>query len=235
MLGAAPVRGMPVRVPCPVVILVGLTGGIGSGKSTVGELLVGHGAVLVDADAIVRELQGAGSPMLADLAERFGAELIGADGALDRQALANRVFGDPEELKALNKIVHPAVNAEMLRRVQAHAATDDIVVMDIPLLSEVHRAYLQSTLVVDVPVDVQVERLVRFRGFPEDDARARIARQVTREERLEHAGFVIDNGGAPEALAGQVELAWAWIASLPQLPADFDVTATAAQATQTPG
>jgi dephospho-CoA kinase len=216
------------------VILVGLTGGIGSGKSTVSELLIQLGAVLIDADAIVRELQAPGAPLLAELAARFGNEIITPDGALDRQALADRVFSDPAEVKALNKIVHPAVNAEMARRVAAHAATDDVVVLDIPLLTENPRDYLQGKIVVDVPVEVQVERLVRYRGFDEADARARIARQSTREQRLEGAGFVVDNSGAPADLEPQLQQLWAWLTALPQLPADFDVTAQRTQATTEP-
>ena len=197
------------------MIVVGLTGGIGSGKSTVSELLVQRGAVLIDADAIVRELQQPGSPMLATLAERFGNEIITADGALDRQALADKVFADPEAVKALNKIVHPAVGVEMARRVQTYVGTDAVVVLDIPLLTENPRDNLQGKIVVDVPVEVQVERLVRFRGFDEADARARIARQATREQRLELATFVVDNSGAPDDLAAQVEQLWAWLTPAP--------------------
>ncbi|MFT3855374.1 MAG: dephospho-CoA kinase [Ilumatobacteraceae bacterium] len=206
------------------MILVGLTGGIGSGKSTVAELLVAHGAVLVDSDAIVRDVQQPGSPVLVALAERFGDDIITPGGALDRQALADRVFVDPEAVKALNKIVHPAVGVETARRVKDHAGTDVVVVIDIPLLEE-PRDYLQATIVVDVPVDVQVERLVRYRGFAEADARARIARQVTRERRLELATFVIDNSGDPADLVAQVDRVWDAITALPQLPDDFDITA----------
>src|SRR6185312_1508043 len=159
-------------------------GGIGSGKSTVSALLVERGAVVIDADAIVREVQEPGSPVVAELAARFGDDILGADGALDRQALADKVFANPEAVKALNKIVHPAVGKEMARRVNAELGTTRIVVLDIPLLAENPRDNLQGTIVVDVPVDVQVERLVRWRGFDEADARARIARQATREQRL---------------------------------------------------
>ncbi len=206
------------------MILVGLTGGIGSGKSTVSAALAERGAVVVDADAIVRDVQQPGSPVLAKLAERFGAQVIAADGSLDRAALAAVAFSDPEALTALNGIVHPAVAAEMNRRVAAEVTTDHVVVMDIPLLTENPREGLQGKIVVDVPVETQVERLVRYRGFDEADARARIARQATREQRLAGADFVVDNGGEVARLAPQIERLWAWLTSLPQLPADYDFT-----------
>ena len=213
------------------MILVGLTGGIGSGKSTVCGLLVERGALLIDSDAIVREVQQPGSPVLADLAERFGAQIITADGALDRQALANLVFADPEAVKALNKIVHPAVGVVTAQRVQEQVGTDRVVVIDIPLLAERPRDNLQGAIVVDVPVDVQVDRLVRFRGFDEADARARIARQATREQRLAIADFVVDNSGSPEDLEPQLEQLWTWLSALPQLPSDYDFTASRDQTT----
>jgi dephospho-CoA kinase len=204
------------------MILVGLTGGIGSGKSTVSAALAARGAVIVDADAIVREVQQPGSPVLAALAERFGAEVIAADGSLDRAAVATLAFADPEHLKALNAIVHPAVAREMNARVMAEVATDRVVVMDIPLLTENPREGLQGRIVVDVPVEVQVQRLVSGRGFDEADARARIGRQSTREQRLEKADFVVDNSGSLDDLAPQIERLWAWLMALPQLPADFE-------------
>ncbi|HQV59108.1 MAG TPA: dephospho-CoA kinase, partial [Ilumatobacteraceae bacterium] len=166
------------------MILVGLTGGIGSGKSTVSALLVERGAVLIDADAVVREVQQPGSPVLAEIAERFGPQVIDEHGSLDRQAVADIVFADPDALKALNAIVHPAVGREMVQRVNAQVDTDNVVVLDIPLLAERPRKGLQATIVVDVPVEVQVERLVTYRGFSEADARARIANQASREQRL---------------------------------------------------
>jgi dephospho-CoA kinase len=195
------------------VILVGLTGGIGSGKSTISSLLEGKGAVIIDADAIVREVQLPGSSVLAELAEKFGSEVLAADGSLDRQAVANIVFTDPDALKALNAIVHPAVGKEMNRRMIEQRSTDHVVVLDIPLLTE---------NVVDVPVEVQVERLVKYRGFDEADARARISRQATREQRLATADFVVDNSGDLAALQPQIEKLWQWLKSLPQLPADYE-------------
>ena len=205
------------------MILVGLTGGIGSGKSTVSAALAARGAVIVDADEVVRSVQRPGSPVLVKLSERFGAGVIAADGSLDRVALAGIAFADADALKDLNAIVHPAVGAEMNRQVMEHVATEKVVVLDIPLLTENPREGLQGKIVVDVPVEMQVERLVRYRGFDEADARARIARQATRERRLETADFVIDNSGAPDALDEQIDRLWAWLQSLPQLPADYQI------------
>jgi dephospho-CoA kinase len=205
------------------MILVGLTGGIGSGKSTVSAALAARGAVIVDADAIVREVQLPGSPVLAQMAERFGAGVIAADGSLDRGAVAAIVFADADALKALNGIVHPAVAAEMNRQVVAEVTTDRVVVMDIPLLAENPREGLQGTIVVDVPVETQVERLVRYRGYDEADARARIGKQASREQRLAMASFVVDNGGTVNELATQIDALWTWVTSLPQLPRDFQM------------
>ncbi|MEZ5249852.1 MAG: dephospho-CoA kinase [Ilumatobacteraceae bacterium] len=129
---------------------MGLTGGIGSGKSTVSALLAERGAVIVDADQVVRDVQQPGSPVLAKMAERFGPQVIAADGSLDRAAVASVVFTDPEALKALNAIVHPAVGAEMNRQVMAERDGDRVVVMDIPLLTENPRDGLQAVIVVDV-------------------------------------------------------------------------------------
>jgi dephospho-CoA kinase len=204
------------------VILVGLTGGIGSGKSTISSLLEGKGAVIIDADAIVREVQLPGSAVLAELAEKFGSEVLAADGSLDRQAVANIVFTDPDALKALNAIVHPAVGKEMNRRMIEQRSTDHVVVLDIPLLTENPREGLQGKIVVDVPVEVQVERLVKYRGFDEADARARISRQATREQRLATADFVVDNSGDLADLQPQIDKLWQWLNSLPQLPADYE-------------
>jgi dephospho-CoA kinase len=204
------------------VILVGLTGGIGSGKTTVGRLLAERGALIVDADEIVRDVQQPGSPVLAKLAERFGAGVIADDGSLDRAALAAVAFADKEALAALNAIVHPAVGAEINRRVLSRRDSTDVVVMDIPLLTENPRAGLQAIIVVDVPTETQVRRLVDGRGFGEDDARARIARQATREQRLATATHIIDNSGDVDHLLPQVEHLWDELIALPQLPADWD-------------
>jgi dephospho-CoA kinase len=201
------------------VILVGLTGGIGAGKSTVSALLAERGAVIVDADAIVRELQAPGGEIVTKLAERFGDGVLAPDGSLDRAAVASIVFSDEQALKALNRIVHPAVRDEMARRVEAQRDTDHVVVLDIPLLAENPRADLQAVLVVDVPVEVAVERLVASRGMDEADARARIANQASREQRLALATHVIDNAGDEAALAARVDEVWAELLSLPPAPA----------------
>src|SRR5829696_1075530 len=197
------------------MILVALTGGIGSGKSTVSALLGERGALVVDADAIVRELQAAGQPLLEQLAERFGPQIIRPDGSLDRAALAAVAFTDDAALADLNAIVHPAVRAEMARRVEAAAVTDQVVVMDIPLLT-VHSGYdYAAVLVVDVPIETAVQRLVEARGMEEADARARIGKQITREERVALADRVIDNSGDRAALEAQVDDVWDWVRRLP--------------------
>lgn len=204
------------------MILVGLTGGIGSGKSTVSALLAAKGAVVLDADAITREVQQPGSPLLGRLAEAFGPQVLAPDGSLDRPAVAKIVFEDPEALKKLNAIVHPAVGKEMNDRIIAQRTTDNVVILDIPLLTENPREGLQGRIVVDVPVETQVRRLVDHRGFDESDARARIARQASRDERLKTADFVIDNSGSPDELGPQIDRLWAWLTSLPQLPPDYE-------------
>jgi dephospho-CoA kinase len=169
-------------------------------------------------------VQQPGSAVLAAIAERFGAEVLGPDGSLDRAAVAQVVFADPDALKALNGIVHPAVRAEMDRRVAEQADTDHVVVMDIPLLTENPRSGLAGVIVVDVPVETQVQRLVASRGFDEADARARIANQVSRDERLAVADFVVDNGGTPADLDAEVDRLWAWIESLPDTSSSEAVT-----------
>jgi|TARA_B110000196_G_scaffold1231_1_gene1133 dephospho-CoA kinase len=196
------------------VLEIGLTGGIGSGKSTVAAMLVERGAVLLDADAMVRELQMQGMPVLAAMVQRWGDRILDAAGGLDRQAVADIVFADPDELTALNLIVHPAVGDEMTRRREELSGTDATVILDIPLLVESGHKGLAGIVVVDVDPEVAVERLVAGRGFTATDARSRISRQASRSQRLERADLVVDNSGTLDDLVHQVDLAWEWIATL---------------------
>lgn len=196
------------------MILVGLTGGIGSGKSTVSQLLASHGAVIVDADAITRQLQAPGQPLLKVIAERFGNDVLDTDGSLLRQKLADQVFGNPEALADLNKIVHPAVGREMARLIDEQRSGDNVVVLDIPLLAENPRSGLSGVIVVDVDPEMAVDRLVAQRGMSEQDARSRIERQTSREKRREIADWVIDNGGDLASLETQVHQAWKWMQTL---------------------
>ena len=193
------------------MLVVGLTGGIGSGKSTVAALLRDRGAVVIDADAITRRLQEPGEPVFDAMVERFGNGIVGPDGRLDRAAVAAIVFTDEAARKDLEAIVHPAVGAEMLRLMQEQAETDHIVIYDVPLLVEAGRKGYGAVIVVDVEPDVAVERLVRGRGMDEADARARIANQASRESRRVVADVVIDNGGTPEDLAVRVAEVWEWL------------------------
>jgi len=196
------------------VLLIGLTGGIGSGKSTVSAALARRGAVVIDADAVVKELQAPGGAVLAAMVEHFGRGILREDGTLDRQKVADIVFGDDEQLKALNAIVHPEVGAEIDRRIEAQRDTDAVVVLDVPLLVESKAYVTEGTIVVDTDPEIAVQRLVAFRGFTEVDARARMARQATREQRLEAADFVVRNDGGPEELEPQIDACWAWIEGL---------------------
>lgn len=210
-----PARGATLRYGRRVIEF-GLTGGIGSGKSTVAERFVAKGAVLVDADAIVREVQSPGSPVLARMAELLGADVLRPDGSLDRPTVASRVFGDPERLAALNAIVHPAVIDEMTRQRSEWADTDATLVLDIPLLVESGYTNLAGTIVVDVDPEIAIGRLVAHRGFTREDAEARIARQASRADRLAAADFVISNEGDLAALEARVDACWAWMQSLPR-------------------
>jgi dephospho-CoA kinase len=196
------------------MILAGLTGGIGSGKSTVSAMLAERGAVIVDADQIARDLQEAGSPVLDRMAERFGSHIIRDDGTLDRAAVATIVFSDEQALKDLNGIVHPAMQDEIQAQIDAHRATDRVVVLDFPLLAENPREGLAATIVVDVDPELAVERLVAQRGMDEADARARIASQISREDRLARATHVIDNNGDLDALRAQVTTLWNQLSDL---------------------
>ncbi len=198
------------------MLAVGLTGGIGSGKSTVADLLVDRGAVLIDADRIAREVVAPDGPAFGPLVERFGPGILAPDGTLDRAALAALVFPDPEALAALNAITHPAIGALMAERRAAQEGTDHVVVLDIPLLVPAHRELLglAAVIVVDCPVEVALQRLVEQRGFSRADAEARMAAQPDREQRREGADLVIDNGSDRSHLEAEVDRVWRALADL---------------------
>ena len=200
------------------VLLIGLTGGIGSGKSTVSALLAEKGAVIIDADAITRELQQPGQAVFDAMVERFGKEILADDGTLDRTRMAEIAFNDEVAKKDLEKIVHPAVGAQMLALMEAEAKTDHIVVYDVPLLVESARRAMDfaGVIVVDIDPEVAIRRVVEQRGMAEPDVRARIANQASREERREVADKVIDNSGTRDDLRRQVDEVWEWIQTLPQ-------------------
>jgi len=186
--------------------MVGLTGGIGSGKSTVARMLADRGAVVVDADLIAREIVER-PEVLAALAERFGPEILAADGTLDRAALAERAFVTDELRKELEAITHPPIGEEFLRRVAA-APADGIVVHDVPLLVESTRGYQYGGVIVVVaPKEVRLRRLEE-RGVPRADAERRMALQATDEERAAVATWILDNSGAVEDLERQIEAIW---------------------------
>ncbi|HEV3225285.1 MAG TPA: dephospho-CoA kinase [Acidimicrobiales bacterium] len=195
-----------------------MTGGIGSGKSTVSALLAERGAVIIDADAITRELQQPGGTVFDEIVARFGDAIVAADGTLDRPALAAIVFADEQAKKDLEHLVHPAVGAEMLKRLQAEADTDHVVVYDVPLLVEAARRSMSfaGVIVVDIDPEVAVRRVVEQRGMEERDVRARIASQASRSERNEVADRLIDNSGTRDDLTRQVDEVWSWILTLPQ-------------------
>ncbi|MDN3020962.1 dephospho-CoA kinase [Streptomyces sp. S.PB5] len=190
------------------MLKVGLTGGIGAGKSEVSRLLVEHGAVLIDADRIAREVVEPGTPGLAAVVDAFGREVLAADGSLDRPKLGSIVFADPDRLAVLNSIVHPLVGARS-RELESAAASDAVVIHDVPLLAENALAPLYDlVVVVDASPETQLDRLVRLRGMTEEDARARMAAQATREKRLEIADVVIDNDVPLEELRRRVAEVW---------------------------
>ncbi|MFB0618810.1 dephospho-CoA kinase [Streptomyces sp. AGS-58] len=190
------------------MLTVGLTGGIGAGKSEVSRLLVEHGAVLIDADRIAREVVAPGTPGLAAVADAFGTDILTADGSLDRPRLGSIVFADPEKLAVLNSIVHPLVGARS-RELESAAAEDAVVLHDVPLLTENGLAPLYDVvIVVDAAPETQLDRLVRLRGMTEKDARARMAAQATREQRRAIADILIDNDVPLDALRKRVAEVW---------------------------
>ncbi|MGA4799490.1 dephospho-CoA kinase [Streptomyces lavendulocolor] len=190
------------------MLKVGLTGGIGAGKSEVSRLLSSYGAVLIDADKIAREVVEPGTPGLAAVVAAFGPDVLTAEGTLDRPRLGSIVFSDPESLATLNGIVHPLVGARSAE-LEAAAGPGAVVVHDVPLLTENGLAPLYDlVVVVDASPGTQLDRLVRLRGMTEADARSRMSAQATREQRLAVADLVIDNDGPLEALEPQVREVW---------------------------
>ena len=195
------------------MLRVGLTGGVGSGKSTVARLLAGHGAVVVDADHLAREVVAPGTEGLAQVVERFGAGVLGSDGQLDRAELARLVFARPADRADLEAIIHPRVRAaaEALEDEAVRLAPDAVVVHDIPLLVETGQAgpgsRFRPVVVVDASDEVRLARLI-LRGMSDPEARARMTAQAGRAERLAAADVVLDNEGTPAALAGQVDRLW---------------------------
>ncbi|MFF9585068.1 dephospho-CoA kinase [Streptomyces achromogenes] len=190
------------------MLTVGLTGGIGAGKSEVSRLLVERGAVLIDSDRIAREVVAPGTPGLAAVVDAFGPEVLAADGGLDRPRLGSIVFADPEKLAVLNSIVHPLVR-DRSRELESAVPEDAVVVHDVPLLTENGLAPLYDVvIVVDASPGTQLDRLVRLRGMTEEDARARMAAQATREQRREIADIVIDNDVPLDALRERVADVW---------------------------
>lgn len=190
------------------MLKVGLTGGIGAGKSEVSRLLAGYGAIVVDADRIAREVVEPGTPGLAAVVAAFGESVLTTEGTLDRPKLGSIVFADPAKLRTLNAIVHPLVGARSAE-LEAAAGADAIVVHDVPLLTENGLAPLYDlVVVVDATPGTQLARLTALRGMAEEEARARMATQATREQRLAVATLVIDNDGPLEALEPQVRKVW---------------------------
>jgi dephospho-CoA kinase len=202
--------------------MVGLTGGIGSGKSTVAALLEARGAIVLDADAIAREVVEPGSPALAALVERFGPDILDESGRLDRAALAAKAFVTDQDRADLEAITHPAIGAEFLRRL-ADCPADAVVVHDVPLLAESKKKAAgrlpdyDAVIVVEAPLEVRLARLAA-RGVDRDDARRRIAQQATDEERRALATWIVDNSGDRAALAEQVDGIWAELQARAEVP-----------------
>ena len=199
------------------MFLIGLTGGIGSGKTTVASQLKTLGARIVDADKIAREIVEPGEPALAELAEAFDG-VLNADGALNRAELARQAFATPEATEKLNSITHPRIRERTLERfAQARTEAVPVLVYDMPLLIE-NGEYkkMDHVLVVDAADEIRIDRLVNSRGLDEDDARRRIAAQISREERLAAADSVVDNSGTRDQLLQQVDTFWEQVVA-PQL------------------
>ncbi len=193
---------------------VGLSGGIGSGKSTVATGFAAWGAHLVDADVLSRELQQPGRPLFDQIVARWGRDVLDAEGRLDRAALGRIVFVDPEQLAELTMMAGPITEQELVRRALLYRGTDDVVVAEAAMYLQPMYG-MEGLIVVDTPVELAVSRLVQHRGMPEEDARARVASQLPRETRLEHADLVIDNRGTVDELDERIREAWDWIRALP--------------------
>lgn len=199
------------------MLRVGLTGGIGAGKSEVSRRLAAHGAVVLDADLIAREVVAPGTDGLAEIVAAFGSGALGPDGALDRAALGDIVFADQEKLAALNSIVHPRVGTRM-RELEDSAKAGSVIVHDVPLIAEnrLSDGY-DLVVVVDVPPRIQLDRLVRNRGMSREQAQARMAAQASREQRLAIADIVVDNSGSLAELDRQVGELWGELRKRPQM------------------
>ncbi|MEV6429843.1 dephospho-CoA kinase [Nocardia sp. NPDC051463] len=190
------------------MLRIGLTGGMGAGKSTVARILADRGAVIIDSDVLAREVVAPGTEGLAALVAAFGADILAADGSLDRPALAAKAFGSDDARATLNSITHPLVGKRTAELISS-AAPDSILVQDIPLLVENGLAPLMNlVLIVDVPEEIRIRRLVEFRGVSEDDARARIAAQATDEQRCAVADVLLDNSGAADDIVPIVHRLW---------------------------
>ena len=189
-------------------------------------MLAERGAAIVDADQIARDIQAPGSPVLDAMAERFGSHIIDESGALNRAAVAAIVFSDKEALEDLNGIVHPAMQHEIQRQIDQHKDSDRLVVLDFPLLGENPRRGLAATVVVDIPYELAIERVVQHRGMSEDDARNRVNSQISRDKRLEQATHVIDNTATLTELETAVADLWEELVDLPATTAADEVAAT---------
>ncbi len=198
----------------PPGLVLGLTGGIATGKTTVANLLHDKGALIIDADQVSRDLMVPGSSVFQQLVERFGPGFLTEQGELDRTALGAHVFGNPEALQALNGITHPAIWEELKRRVEAGRSTHEVVVLMAPLLIEHdHQHAVDQVWLITVPDDVQVGRLQARNGLTKDEARARLAAQLPTAAKLKHAHVVIDNGGTLEETRRQIDEAWSGLES----------------------
>jgi dephospho-CoA kinase len=202
---------------------VGLTGGIGSGKSTVGASLRRLGAVIIDVDSLSRDLQEPGQPLFEEIVARWGDPVVDAEGRLDRRALASIVFSDRDQLAELTSMAAPFTEQEIVRQASSYLGTDRCVIVEAAMYARPMYG-MSGLIVVDVPSEVAVARLVGLRLLDEADARARIASQLPRASRLRDAGFVIDNAGTVIELEERIREAWAWIADLPPSVPTLDRT-----------